>query len=130
MTTETLVPVLSLFVALAAAIFGPLVTLRIARRQFVVNLAIASAQVSAPVRERWLKDIREAMAELLGLSLHYYRAGMEECSETDLRHLAVLEEKVRLMLDPADPEHEDLVKTIRSLVAGAEGDRRALAVLS
>jgi uncharacterized protein YneF (UPF0154 family) len=59
---QTLIPILSLVVAVIAAVFvGLYVSWRVAQRQFRVNLAIATKQLVAPMRQAWINNFRDVV---------------------------------------------------------------------
>jgi hypothetical protein len=56
--TSVLIPVLSLIVAALAVFFGPLITLKISRKQFELSRRIADKQIIAPMRQAWIEKLR------------------------------------------------------------------------
>ena len=76
--------------------------------------------MAEPARHSWAQATRGSIAELLGLTLHYYVSGADDRTDAEYRELAILEQKIVLLLNPADSEHQALVKAIRAVVAGAE----------
>jgi len=80
------IPVLSLVVAALAVFISPLVSFFISRgqiknslelnqRQTNSSLAVANKQIVAPMRQKWINDLRDLIAELASDSLHYFRSG-------------------------------------------------------
>jgi uncharacterized protein YneF (UPF0154 family) len=67
-----LIPILSLAVAALAVFVGPFITLRISRRQFELSRRIADKQIVAPMRQAWINNLREKVAELSSSALHYW----------------------------------------------------------
>jgi hypothetical protein len=63
---------MSLIIAALAVFVGPLVTLRIGRKQIELSRRIASKQVVAPMRQAWINTFREKLAELTGNAFHYW----------------------------------------------------------
>lgn len=94
------VSILSLIVAVAAVIVGPMISLRIANRQIRSSLRIANKQIVAPMRQSWIASLRDLIAELTSTAMLYYLAGFEERTEDEYRRLIRLEYQVQLMLNP------------------------------
>lgn len=78
--TEKAIPILSLVVAALAVFVSPLVSWLVARRQFKntleltqrqinSSLAVANKQIIAPMRQKWINDLRDLVAELTSDSL-------------------------------------------------------------
>lgn len=63
--------ILSLIVAILAVFIGPIISLRIARRQVCSSLEIANKQVIAPMRQAWINNLRDLISELTSSALHY-----------------------------------------------------------
>jgi hypothetical protein len=110
------IPILSLIVAAVAVFVGPIVSLLITRRQIKSAQRVATQQVIAPMRQAWINGLRKLLAELLSASRHYYTSGYEHRSETEYRRMDELEEEIRLMLNPTEEQHQDLVKSIREMM--------------
>jgi hypothetical protein len=121
-----LVPVLSLIVAFLAVLFGPLISLRITRRQIVSSLTVANKQITAPMRQAWINNLRDLLAELTSTALHYSVAGYEERTDEEYRRLTLLEHKVQLMLNAKEEDHRRLESLMRTMVGalgqGKDGD--------
>jgi hypothetical protein len=58
------VPVLSLLVALLAVFVGPLVQMRIARRQIRASIEVANKQITASMRQAWVTNLRDCSRNL------------------------------------------------------------------
>lgn len=112
-----IIPVLSLVVAAVAVFVGPLISLKIARRQVASSLEVANKQVIAPMRQAWINNLRDLLAELSSSSLHYYVAGFEDRSDQDYLRLTLLEHKVQLMLNPKEEDHRRLEQLIRTAIS-------------
>jgi hypothetical protein len=70
--------------AFASAVVGPLISARIAKKQNDVALEVARMQASAPIKEKWINDIRSLIAEYIHLStvtLEYFSEIEEGDSE-------------------------------------------------
>jgi hypothetical protein len=120
-------PVLSLLVAALAVFVGPVITWKIGASQVQSSLKIANKQIVAPMRQAWINDLRNTLAELLSLSVHFYVSGHGDRSDSDYAKIAYLEQKIRLMLNVTEKDHaslEDLVTTLTSsLSRGRDGDQ-------
>jgi hypothetical protein len=66
-------PVLSLVIAALAVFFGPLISLRIAKRQIEASLAVTIRQTIAPMRQKWIDDLRERVAEYGSVAGWFYK---------------------------------------------------------
>ncbi|HEV2265463.1 MAG TPA: hypothetical protein VGR79_13150 [Stellaceae bacterium] len=125
--TESAIPVLSLAVALLAVFVGPLISWYIAKRQIESSLAVANKQIVAPMRQAWINNLRDILAELTSSALHYYVAGFEDRTDAEYRTLTLLEHKIQLMLNPQEKDHKQLEALIKKMIlaigAGRDGDR-------
>jgi len=134
--TDKTIPVLSLVVAALAVVISPLVSWLIARRQFrnsleltqrQINssLAVANKQIIAPMRQKWINDLRDLVAELASDSLHYFRAGHDFEGYKNFQRLTFLESKIQLMLNPNEEDHQKLEwmigEMLKALQAGEKG---------
>lgn len=134
--TDKAIPVLSLVVAALAVVFSPLVSWLIARRQFKnsleltqrqinSSLAVANKQIIAPMRQKWINDLRDLIAELASDSLHYFRAGQDFEGYKNFQRLTFLESKIQLMLNPNEEDHQKLEwmigEMLKALQRGEKG---------
>ena len=114
------ISVISACTALVASIAGPFVTLSVARRQF--NATVLSAN-----RQKWIDSLRDLLAELLSLmvSALVVRSQWKEnwnkgrgAIESDpallrkLERMVLLDCKIRLLTNPAEPDHQRLCRAI------------------
>lgn len=120
MPTSSLIPVLSLVIAALAVFFGPLVTLRISRKQTELSRRIASKQIVAPMRQAWINDLRDKLAELLGSALYYAAAGTEYSTDKQYMRLETLQEQIILRINPHEPDHQNLIASIKQMVNAIE----------
>lgn len=111
------VPILSLVIALLAVFFGPILSWLAARRQTTTSLAVANKQITAPMRQAWINSLRELTADLTSRALHYFVAGYEDRSDAEYQHLTLLEHKIALMLNEAEPDHQQFEQSIRNMIA-------------
>lgn len=70
------VPVGSLIVAAVAVFVGPLISLRVAKRQTETALAVAQKQVIAPMRQKWIDSLRDRVAKFVSTPAKYQGSGV------------------------------------------------------
>jgi len=120
---EKAIPVLSLVVAALAVFVGPLISWLITKRQLASSLEVANKQIIAPMRQAWINNLRDLVAELTSSALHYHVAGFEERTDEEYRRLTLLEYKVALMLNPLEDDHKRLEQLIRKMISALERGR-------
>lgn len=118
--TGSLIPILSLVVAGLAVFVGPFVSLHIGQKQIELSRRIASKQIVAPMRQAWINDLRDKLAELLSSALHYWNAGYEQRTDEEYKRLGLLEEEINLRINPGEADHKDLVSAIREMLFALE----------
>lgn len=123
---NNIIPVLSLAVAALAVFVGPLISLRIARRQVMSSLEVANKQIVAPMRQAWINSLRDLLAEVTSSAHHYFLAGFEGRKEEEHQRLYFLEGKIRLMLNPKEEDHRKLEVFIRNMIGAIEGGKKSL----
>jgi hypothetical protein len=97
------IPPLSLIVAALAVFIGPIISWRIAKRQIASSLDVANKPIIVPMRQAWINNLRDLLAELISSSLRYYVAGYGDRKDEEYQRLTLLEHKAQLMLNPNDP---------------------------
>lgn len=102
---ETLIPILSLLVAALAVFFGPVVAARTARSSMLGEM-----------REKWIGEMRDLLAEFSGRCRHYYHAGFDDRTEAEYQHITTLEHKILFMVMPDNPTHRALVTSIKGML--------------
>ena len=108
--------IISACTAFVAVLIGPLITSRLQHRQAV-----------AAMREKWIYDLRHTLSELTARAAAA-TAVMVQSREisSDLREaygeLVKLEAKAKMMLNPAEPDHNKLQKQLEQIVALAGDD--------
>lgn len=112
-----MISILSLIIAVLAVFIGPLVSLRIAKRQIQLSLEVANKQIIAPMRQVWINNLRDLLAELLSSSVHYYTAGFEDRTDKEYLRLTLLEYKIKLMLNAKESDHKQLEELIRVMIS-------------
>jgi hypothetical protein len=112
---------ISALTALAASLIAPFVTMYVAHRQF--NATVLSAN-----RQRWIEGLREQIASLVA----QLAAAMGLVQDIDdakrrafghdpellqrVERLILTVAKIRLMLNPHEADHQDLVRTMHNAV--------------
>lgn len=123
--------VLSLIVAAIAVFFGPVISWMIAKRQINISselakvqigssLLTANKQIIAPMRQAWINNLRDLVAELSSSSLHYYVSGYEDRTDQEYQRMTLLEAKIKMMLNPDEKDHQRLEELIRNLISSLE----------
>ncbi|HKV96212.1 MAG TPA: hypothetical protein VJR90_01810 [Gammaproteobacteria bacterium] len=120
---DKMISILSLIIAVLAVFIGPLVSLRIAKRQIQLSLGVANKQIIAPMRQVWINNLRDLLAELLSRSRHYYTAGFEDRTDQEYLRLTLLEYKIKLMLNAKENDHKQLEELIRMMISSLEQGR-------
>jgi hypothetical protein len=116
---------MSLIIAALAVFVGPLVTLRIGRKQIELSRRIASKQVVAPMRQAWINTFREKLAELTGNAFHYWYnrplgAEKKALGDEEQRRLSQLEHEIEFFINPKEADHKELVDAIRQMLSVLE----------
>jgi hypothetical protein len=103
--------VLPLWISLAAVIVGPLVSLKISKRQMI-----------SPMRQKWIDELRELMSVILSECQNVIVMGEgrgllnDEKSDGALfQKLLYLEKKLNLMLDPFNDGHIALLRSVNKI---------------
>lgn len=118
------ISVISASTALVASIVGPIVTLSVARRQF--NATVLSAN-----RQKWIETLRDTIAELISLLVSALIVRSAWKSKWDkgrgpfreevallekLERMVLAESKIRLLLNPAESDHQQLHRAIDAAI--------------
>lgn len=121
---------LSAITALVAVAVSPIVSIYIARRQI-------RASVVSTNRQKWIDQLRDQLAELVtSIKFLNLQRSLHHLSEAEwverFQRTHFLENKISLLLNPKEPDHVALSKTIRQAVEAMvekEGSRDSLRVL-
>ncbi len=119
MNSQLLLGLVSACTALIASIVGPLVALSVARRQFTTTAISGN-------RHRWIETLRNELAELISLLAmalvvkeqwkDKWERGRGPLTDPALRekfeHIVLAQSKIRLLINPTDPEHQQLGEAI------------------
>ncbi len=118
------ISLISASTALVASVLGPIVSLRVARRQF-------NATVLSTNRQKWIETLRDMLAELISLmvSALYIRSAWkskwdkgrgplrEDAALLDkLERIVLAESKIRLLLNPTEVDHQQLYRAIETAI--------------
>ena len=99
------VAVVAAITALFAVLLGPLVSIWVAQRQIRVTVLSAN-------RQTWINTLRDLIAEYISISALVHAGDWSSRTEVEfdqkLERLALLNAKIRLMLNPNEPDHERL----------------------
>lgn len=121
-----LLPVLSLVIALLAVFVSPLLAWYSTRRQVNASLAVANKQVIGTMRQAWINNLRDLLAEFGSSAQHYWEAGYEDRTDAEYKHMLFLRHKISLMLNLSEHNHlcldEAAGKILRGLSQGKQGD--------
>lgn len=116
--------------ALVASILGPAVTLAVAKRQF-------SASVLSANRQKWIESLRDLLAELISLFTlaavlrATWKAGWakgmgpvaaDAAIRDKLERLVLVTAKIRLMINPNEPDHQELYRAIETALERFKSD--------
>jgi hypothetical protein len=111
---------MSLIVAILAVFVGPLITLKMSERQIELSRRIASKQIVAPMRQAWINNFREKLAEFISSANHYWNVrqviiGRVELKDEEQRRLIQIEYEIELLVHPEETDHSELVKTLKQI---------------
>ncbi len=103
---------ISSLTALAAVIFAPMVSIHVAKRQIRASVVSVS-------RQAWINRLRDELAFFVREVRHAsstYAAGIINKSEAINRYegIALKEETVKLLLNPTEPEHIELLRLMKT----------------
>ena len=120
MSIASIVSLISACTALVASIVGPAIALAVARRQFNANVISSN-------RQKWIETLRDALSELIALisgalvvkskwKENWDRGRGAMNSDPALlkkfEHIVLAMSKVRLLINPTEPDHRRLYETI------------------
>lgn len=132
MQPEVIASIVSAVTALVAVIIGPFITLRASKNQLL-----------GPMRQAWINDLRNAVAEFSArINLGYEAVASTFAHEDSVRHDAMtlrtqhiqstyqLLAKIILLVNPKEPEHQELVRLAKAAYSAYESGNRADTALS
>lgn len=113
------IPILSLLIAALAVFVGPMITLRMSRRQIELSRRIAHRQIIAPMRQAWINNLRDRLAELLTLSTRCWNknaeSGYDELQDPEYKRIEELGQEIELLINPTEDDHKELVAAIKEI---------------
>ena len=107
------VSLLPLLISVLAVTIGPLVALRISKKQIV-----------SPIRQKWIDDLRELISEYLSVCEGLIVLGKDDMLNQEVmdenlyKRLLLLEQKLKLKLNPNEEMHQELLEIIHLLTDG------------
>lgn len=126
-----LVSVISACTALVASIAGPLVTLRVSRRQFDANVLSAN-------RQKWIEALRDTLSEFIALLVsalvlkkqwkEQWNQGMGALEKDPalierLERVVLAQSRIWLLINPNEPTHQQLSTAMDSAMALLQSER-------
>ena len=111
-------PFMSLIIAALAVVVGPFIAWKVAKIQSDNSLKVANKQIIAPMRQVWINQLRDKLAEFFSIAQPLFIGGSDrqfpvgdkkDHLEQDL--IRVLRE-IELMLNPNEEDHEEFRKVI------------------
>ena len=104
--------IMSLVVAALAVVFAPAVQWVLGRQQLI-----------GPMRQAWINNLRKKVSALIATADCLYHGGLEVTDRyADLRKIKRLEEEIILTVNPAEEEHQALLKQIRTMIVALESN--------
>lgn len=94
--------------AVASAIFAGVAV--------VVGPWASHRQAIATMRQAWINNLRDDVADLSSRAMYYYFTRHNDRSEVDYLRLAFLEHKIALMLNLEEADHNALVQHIQIML--------------
>lgn len=117
-----IVACISATIAFISVIVGPIISLKISKRQLIF-----------PIRQKWIEDLREVMSEILSecqkaiiVDEGQGLLSKKDVDEKLLGRLMYLEQKLRLILNPIDNDHIELMKHVREITDAVHHGSRNL----
>ena len=77
---------------------------------------MSNKQITAPMRQAWINNLRDLLSEITSSALHYYVSGFENRTDQEYQHLTHLEYKIKLMLNPREDDHQRLERIIADMI--------------
>lgn len=115
-TISEIVAIMSMLVSLTAVLVGPIVSFKLARRQII-----------SPIGQKWIDELRDLVSTLLskcraGLIMHEGHGLLDKESPDQelLKEILFLEQKLQLMLNPSEKDHQHLVDLVGAITNDVE----------
>jgi hypothetical protein len=106
---KSALPFLSLVIAILAVVVGPLISMRISKKQNANNLRIANKQIIAPIRQSWVNELRVLLADITGKCSHYWASGYEYRTDAEYQYITETINKLNLYINPKEVSHLKLL---------------------
>ncbi len=113
--SKSALPFLSLIIAMLAVVVGPLISMRISKKQNANNLRIANKQIIAPIRQSWINELRGLLADITGKCSHYWASGYEDRSDAEYQYITESINKLNLYINPKEESHLKLIVYITEM---------------
>ncbi len=95
----------------------------VAKQQVESAQSVARTQLIMPMREAWIGQLRSKLAEFFAISLDVFVTADERIGEVDTSRLSLVHLEAILMLNPEEPSHVELIKTLQEIADTVAGDR-------
>lgn len=121
-----LISILSLVVAILAVFVGPLISLKISKKQIEFSLKTTKLQTLGPMRQAWINNLRDMISDITSRCLHYWQTGTyQELDNKEYAEINHIRHKLELMLNPKEEKHRELLNAVKKMTktAGAETDK-------
>ncbi len=84
-----------------------------------VSLRRARRQIIAPMRLEWITTLRQHIAEFTAeatkVNRDYNFLGTDKLDDNLRKNILLLEHRIRLLLNPDEPAHRELLKALREI---------------
>ena len=77
------------------------------------------------MRQAWINSLRDLVAELTGDALYYVMAEEDSKESVNFQRLTFLENKIQLMLNPNEEDHQKLEWMIHDMMEGVAALERS-----
>lgn len=126
-----LISVISACTALVASVAGPLVTLRVSRRQFDANVLSAN-------RQKWIEALRDTLSEFIALLVSamvlkkqwkdHWNQGLGALEKNPaliekLERVVLAQSRIWLLINPTEPTHRQLNEAMDAAMALLQSDQ-------
>lgn len=130
---HSVISVISAITALTASIVGPLVSIYVARAQIRATTRSAN-------RQKWIEEFRDTMARFCGqvavaTQIHetivvqgHVSIPAESHALRDFEQLIYTATRIRLLINPLDPEHRELSTAINGLLLLFTAEDKSISV--
>ena len=113
---DKIITFISLGIAFLAVIISPIISFIVTNRQIKSSLDIVSRQIISPMRQKWINNLRDLIAEFLSRVTSYWITGIEKRNDLEYQKLLELEYKLSLFINPKEKDHNDLIYEFKLLL--------------